>query len=91
MKEFLCRFCNNNYTRKDNLTRHLKENRCTIAKNMSPLDFHNIINQIEKEKEQKFMVSFVSKNTSPGGILVYRVQKKVFTQSVIVINFKYLL
>jgi len=51
MNGFVCRFCNLNYTRKESLTRHLKENRCAIAKCMSPLDYHNIILKIEKEKK----------------------------------------
>jgi hypothetical protein len=45
---FICKFCNLNYTRKDNLTRHLKDNRCTVAKKMSVLDFHNKLEELEK-------------------------------------------
>ena len=45
---FICRFCNINYTRKESLTRHLKDNRCIVAKKMSLLDFHNKLEELEK-------------------------------------------
>jgi prophage antirepressor-like protein len=36
-----CMFCNTSYTRKESLMRHLKDNSCTIARNMTLVDFHN--------------------------------------------------
>lgn len=45
---FICKFCNTNYSRKDNLIRHLKGNSCSVAKTMTHLDFHNRIEESEK-------------------------------------------
>ena len=36
-----CKFCNVSFTRKDSLIKHLKDNRCEVAKTMTPLDYHN--------------------------------------------------
>ena len=45
---FICRFCNKEYTRKDHLNRHLKENTCPVAKTMTHLDFHNKLDELAK-------------------------------------------
>ena len=36
-----CNFCNSSFVKKSNLLRHLKDNRCEVAKTMTPLDYHN--------------------------------------------------
>ena len=36
-----CTFCNTTYSRKESLIRHLKDNSCTVARNMTLVDFHN--------------------------------------------------
>jgi prophage antirepressor-like protein len=36
-----CTFCNTSYSRKESLIRHLKDNSCTVARNMTLVDFHN--------------------------------------------------
>ena len=38
-----CRFCNHSYKRKEHLIRHLRDNSCAIARNMTLVDFHNKI------------------------------------------------
>lgn len=38
-----CYFCNTTYSRKESLIRHLKDNSCHVARNMTLLDFHNKI------------------------------------------------
>ena len=38
-----CYFCNTIYSRKETVTRHLKDNSCIVARNMTLIDFHNKI------------------------------------------------
>ena len=44
MTSHICIFCCIPFTRKDNLNRHLKDKSCPVAKTMTHLDFHNMIN-----------------------------------------------
>lgn len=44
----ICRFCNTNYSRKESLLRHLKDNCCSVGKNMTLIDFHNKIEEFFK-------------------------------------------
>ena len=37
-----CNFCNTSFTRKDSLMKHLKDNRCEVAKKMTVLDLLRI-------------------------------------------------
>jgi hypothetical protein len=47
MKLQICSFCNFNFKRKDNLLKHLRENRCEIGKSMSLLDIHERISSLQ--------------------------------------------
>lgn len=42
-----CLFCNAEFNRKDNLTRHLQNNSCAVGKKMTLLDFHNKIEELQ--------------------------------------------
>ena len=44
----VCRFCNASYSRKESLTRHLRENSCAVCKKMTLVDFHNKIDELYK-------------------------------------------
>jgi hypothetical protein len=44
----ICRFCSLSFTRKESLTRHLKENSCSVGRGMTLLDFHNKIDELYK-------------------------------------------
>jgi len=44
----ICNFCNNGFTRKDSLIKHLKDNRCEAAKIMTVLDYHNKIEELKQ-------------------------------------------
>lgn len=44
----ICRFCSSSFTRKENLNRHLRDNACSVGKNMTLLDFHNKIDELYK-------------------------------------------
>lgn len=48
MSGTICHFCNTNFLKKNNLLRHLKENRCKAAKTMSLLDYHNKIDEAKQ-------------------------------------------
>jgi NAD-dependent dihydropyrimidine dehydrogenase PreA subunit len=43
-----CPFCNMSFTRKDNVTKHIKEDRCIKAKEMTPYDFYKIIDDLQE-------------------------------------------
>ena len=43
-----CNFCNSSFTRKDNLIKHLKNNKCEVAKTMTVLDYHNKIEELKQ-------------------------------------------
>ena len=43
-----CNFCNTSFTRKDSLMKHLKDNRCEVAKKMTVLDYHNKIEELKQ-------------------------------------------
>ena len=43
-----CNFCNASFTRKDSLMKHLKDNRCEVAKKMTVLDYHNKIEELKQ-------------------------------------------
>ena len=51
----ICNFCKRSFTRKDNLKKHLKENRCDTFPSLSPYDIHMqhllLQNQIDKLQE----------------------------------------
>jgi hypothetical protein len=44
----ICRFCSASFSRKETLTRHLKENACSVGKKMTLIDFHNRIDELYK-------------------------------------------
>ena len=44
---FMCTFCNNYFIRKDNLKKHLKDNRCNTFPTLSPYDIHIQINKLK--------------------------------------------
>lgn len=44
----ICRFCSSSFSRKENLNRHLRDNSCSVGKNMTLLDFHNKIDELYK-------------------------------------------
>ena len=46
-----CKFCNVSFTRKDSLIKHLKDNRCEVAKTMTPLDYHNKFKELNSIQE----------------------------------------
>jgi hypothetical protein len=48
-----CNFCNASFVTKSNLLRHLKKNRCEVAKTMTPLDYHDKFKKIQPEIEQQ--------------------------------------
>jgi hypothetical protein len=43
-----CNFCNISFTRKDNLIKHLRNNKCEVAKIMTVLDYHNKIEELKQ-------------------------------------------
>lgn len=43
-----CNFCRASFTRKDSLIKHLKDNRCEVAKTMTVLDYHNKIEELKQ-------------------------------------------
>jgi hypothetical protein len=43
----MCTFCNNYFIRKDNLKKHLKDNRCNTFPTLSPYDIHIQINKLK--------------------------------------------
>ena len=43
-----CNFCNASFVKKNNLLRHLKDNRCEVAKTMTVLDYHNKIEELKQ-------------------------------------------
>jgi hypothetical protein len=45
----ICSFCNFNFKRKDNLLKHLKENRCEIGRKMTLLDMHERISSLQNK------------------------------------------
>ena len=44
----VCNFCTLSFSRKDSLIKHLRENRCETAKNMTVLDYHYKIEELKK-------------------------------------------
>jgi hypothetical protein len=46
-----CKFCSTSFTRKDSLIKHLKDNRCEVAKTMTPLDYHNKFKELNPIQE----------------------------------------
>lgn len=44
----ICRFCNHSYKRKEHLTRHLRDNSCSVGREMTLLDFHNKLDELYK-------------------------------------------
>ena len=44
----VCMFCNASFSRKESLTRHLRENSCAVGKKMTLVDFHNKIDELYK-------------------------------------------
>ena len=44
----VCRFCNHSYKRKEHLIRHLRDNSCSVGREMTLLDFHNKLEELSK-------------------------------------------
>jgi hypothetical protein len=67
-----CKFCNVAFTRKDSLIKHLKDNRCDVAKNMTPLDYHNkfeeLLNKLVINGNNNHHIALNSNNTVTNNI-----------------------
>jgi hypothetical protein len=48
--EIICRFCDSIFSRKDNLTKHLIDNRCNVFKTLSIKDLHDKIDKLCRSK-----------------------------------------
>jgi hypothetical protein len=67
-----CNFCNSSFVKKSNLLRHLKDNRCEVAKTMTPLDYHNkfeeLLNKLGINGNNNHHISLNSNNNITNNI-----------------------
>lgn len=52
-----CYFCKGEFSRKDNLQKHLKTGKCLVGNNMTLLDFHNQISDLNEKINTSLTIS----------------------------------